>query len=232
MPKGDAGELEKQRSGHRERLRQRLICNDGDGVMDYEILELILCSARSRIDLKPVAKRLVSKFGSLPQVLYADIGELRQVKDVGEAAVAAIICVRQAIIRTLRREVANGAVIDKWASLIDYFRVRIGNASIEQFFVLYLGKRYCILADEVQNTGTVDEVPLYIREVVKKALLHGASYIVISHNHPSGDPKPSAADIRTTETLKAACENMGIILVDHVIVTPQRHYSFKTNGLL
>lgn len=200
--------------------------------MDYEILELILYSARSRVDLKPVAKRLIAKFGSLPQVIYADVSELRQVKDVGDAAIAAIICVRQAIIRTLRNEATQGALIDRWASVINYFRVRIGNSSIEQFFVLYLSKRFCVIADEVQNTGTVDEVPLYVREVVKKALLYGASYIVIAHNHPSGDPKPSAADIRITETLRIACGNMGIVLIDHVIVTSQRHYSFKTNGLL
>ena len=200
--------------------------------MDYEILELILYSARSRVDLKPVAKRLIAKFGSLPQVIYADVSELRQVKDVGDAAIAAIICVRQAIIRTLRNEATQGALIDRWASVINYFRVRIGNSSIEQFFVLYLSKRFCVIADEVQNTGTVDEVPLYVREVVKKALLYGASYVVIAHNHPSGDPKPSAADIRITETLRIACGNMGIVLIDHVIVTSQRHYSFKTNGLL
>lgn len=232
MNNGNDKERDKQQSGHRERLRSRLICGGGAGVADYEILELILCSARSRIDLKPLAKRLIAKFGSLPKVLYADASELRQVHEVGDAAIAAIICVRQAIIRTLKGGTSSGAVVDKWESLIDYLRVRIGNSGIEQFFVLYLSRRYCILADEVQNTGTVDEVSLYIREVVKKALLYGASYIVISHNHPSGDPQPSAADIRITETLKTACKNMGIALVDHVIVTPRRYYSFKTNGLL
>ncbi|MCU7611837.1 RadC family protein [Anaplasma capra] len=228
----DDSKCEQLRYGHRARLRERLLSGEGSGLLDYEILELILCSARNRVDLKPIAKRLIGEFGTLSGVIHADVAKLKRVDGVGESSVAAILCVREALVRTLKGEVKHGAVINEWHKLLDYLRVKIGNSSVENFYVLYLNKKYCVIADEIQNTGTVDETPLYVREVIKKSLFHGATCIVISHNHPSGDPKPSNADINITNKLQAACASVNIVLVDHVIVTPRKHYSFKTNGLL
>ncbi|MFV9838837.1 MAG: DNA repair protein RadC [Aaplasma endosymbiont of Hyalomma asiaticum] len=225
-------ERKKQQCGHRARLREKLLRDNGKGVLDYELLELILCSARSRIDLKPIARRLLEHFGSLSGVFYADIDELKGVKDIGETAATAIICVREAMIRILKGNITECVVVDKWKSLLCYLRARIGNSRVENFLVLYLNKRYGIIADEVHNTGTVDETPVYVREVVRKSLMHSAVHIVVSHNHPSGDPTPSSADIQVTNRLREACSNMNIVLVDHIIVTPRRHYSFKTHGLL
>ncbi|KJV64249.1 DNA repair RadC family protein [Anaplasma phagocytophilum str. ApMUC09] len=232
MPESRDAERKRQQLGHRERLRQKILNGNGDGVFDYEVLELLLCSVRGRVDLKPVAKRLMERFGNLSQVLYADINELRKVKDMGDSSVAMLVCVREALIRVLRGNITSCVMLDKWPKLLDYLKVKIGNSTIENFLVLYLNKRYSLIADEVQSTGTVDETPLYIREVIRKALLCGAVYIVISHNHPSGDPKPSKADINVTNKLRIACNSMDIELVDHVIVTSKRHYSFKTHGLL
>ena len=225
-------ERKKQQFGHRARLREKLLRDNGKGVLDYEILELILCSARSRIDLKPIARRLLERFGSLSKVFYADVDELKEVKGVGDSSITSLICVREAIIRVLRGNITDCILVDKWKNLLNYLRARIGNSRVENFLVLYLNKRYGIIADEVQNTGTVDETPVYVREVVRKSLMHGAVHIVVSHNHPSGDPTPSNADIQVTNKLREACSNMNIVLVDHVIVTPRRHYSFKTHGLL
>ncbi|MGN7661357.1 MAG: RadC family protein [Anaplasma sp.] len=225
-------ECTKHQLGHRARLRERLICGKGSGLLDYEVLELILCSARSRVDLKPVAKRLLEEFGTLARVLYADISELKKVKGVGESSAATILCVREALIRTLKGEIEEGVVVDEWQKLLDYLKLKIGNSNLENFYVLFLNKKYRVIADEIQNTGTVDETPLYIREVIKKSLLYGATSIVVSHNHPSGDPKPSKADMHITKRLQEACCSVNIVLVDHVIITPKRHYSFRTNGLL
>ncbi|MDB1135188.1 RadC family protein [Candidatus Anaplasma sp. TIGMIC] len=227
-----AGERRKQQLGHRERLRQKLLDGDGEGMLDYEILELILFSARNRVDLKPVAKRLLERFGDLTKVLYADIAELRQVKDMGESSIAAIVGVREAIIRVAKGAVKGRTILGKWSDLLNYLKVRIGHSSIENFLVLYLDKRHGIIADEIHSTGTVDETPFYVREVIRKSLMYGAVYIVVSHNHPSGDPKPSKADIQITSCLQESCRGMNIVLEDHVIVTPNKHYSFKTNGLL
>ncbi|MGN7678787.1 MAG: RadC family protein [Anaplasma sp.] len=228
----DDSECTKLQSGHRARLRERLICGKGNGLLDYEILELILCSARSRVDLKPVAKRLLEEFGTLARVLYADVNELKKVKGVGESSAAAILCVREALIRTLKGEIEDRVVVDEWQKLLDYLKLKIGNSNVENFYVLFLNKKYRVIADEIQNTGTVDETSLYVREVVKKSLLYGATSIVVSHNHPSGDPKPSKADMHITNKLQEACCSVNIVLVDHVIITPKRHYSFRTNGLL
>ena len=221
-----------QQLGHRERLRNRLISGCGRGLLDYEILELILCSARTRVDCKPIAKRLLEKFKTLSGVFYADAIELAKVKGVGNSSIAAIMCVRESLVRILRYDVEKSVVVDEWGKLVDYLRVKIGNSDVENFYVLYLNKRYGVIHDEVHNTGTVDEAPLYIREIIKKSLSCGAAHIVISHNHPSGDPRPSKADIEVTRKLKMACNNMSISLVDHIIVTPKRHYSFNTHGLL
>ena len=224
-------ERKKQQLGHRKRLRQKLFAGS-KGLLDYEILELILFSAHPRKDVKSIAKRLIKHFGNFTKVFFADFNQLKEVHDIGEASISSIFCVREALGRILRSDIDNGQIINEWNKLIEYLRIKIGNGSIENFHVLYFNTKYKLLADEVQDTGTVNQTPLYIREVIKKALAIGATSIIIAHNHPSGDAKPSKADIEITNQLATACNNIGIILIDHVIVTSNDHYSFKTHDLL
>ncbi|WDM85090.1 DNA repair protein RadC [Ehrlichia sp. JZT12] len=225
-------ERKKQQLGHRKRLRQKLLSGGSKGLLDYEILELILCSAHSRKDVKPIAKRLIKHFGTFAKVFFADSTQLKEVPGIGEASISSIFCIREALSRILRADIDNGQIINQWQKLIEYLRIKIGNGSIENFHILYLNTKHKLLADEVQDTGTVNQTPLYIREVIKRCLALGATSIIIAHNHPSGDTKPSKADIDITKQLAIACNNIGITLIDHVIVTSNDHYSFKTHDLL
>ncbi|MGN7618609.1 MAG: RadC family protein [Ehrlichia sp.] len=225
-------ERKKQQLGHRKRLRQKLLSGGCKGLLDYEILELILCSANPRKDVKPIAKRLIEYFGTFAKVFFADFNQLKEVPGVGEASISSIFCVRETLGRILRADIEHGQIINQWQKLIEYLRIKIGNGSIENFHILYFNTKYKLLADEVQDTGTVNQTPLYIREVIKKSLALGATSIIIAHNHPSGDAKPSKTDIEITNQLARACHSIGIILIDHVIITPNDHYSFKTHDLL
>ncbi|WP_395878130.1 RadC family protein [Ehrlichia muris] len=225
-------ERKKQQAGHRKRLRQKLLSGGKKGLLDYEILELILCSAHPRKDVKPIAKRLIKHFGTFAKVFFADFNQLKEVSGIGEVSVSAIFCIREALNRILRENIDNGIIINQWQKLIEYLRIKIGNGSIENFHILYLNTKYKLLADETQDIGTVNQTHLYIREVIKKSLFLGATSIVIAHNHPSGDAKPSKADIEITNQLVRACTDVGITLIDHIIVTSNTHYSFKTHNLL
>ncbi|RZB12509.1 DNA repair protein RadC [Ehrlichia minasensis] len=225
-------EHKKQQIGHRKRLRQKLLSGGNKGLLDYEILELILCSSHLRKDVKPIAKRLIKHFGSFSKVFFADFNQLTEVHGIGEASVSAIFCIREALNRILREDIDHGIIINQWQKLIEYLRIKIGNSNIENFHILYLNTKYKLLADETQDVGTVNQTPLYIREVIKKSLYLGATSIIIAHNHPSGDARPSKADIEITNQLVIACNNIGITLIDHVIVTSNDHYSFKTHDLL
>ncbi|KJV69095.1 RadC family protein [Candidatus Neoehrlichia procyonis] len=225
-------EYKKHQIGHRKRLREKLLCGSGKGLLDYEVLELILCSAHARKDMKPVAKRLIDHFGDFSRVFYADANELKEIVGVGEVSIATIFCVTEALKRIQRGNIKGCIVINEWNKLIEYLKVSIGNSTIENFHILYLNKKYRLIADEVQTFGTVDETPIYIREIIKRSLYLGATSIIIAHNHPSGDPSPSQSDISVTNRLLKVCLNMNINLVDHVIVTSNKYYSFKSHGLL
>ncbi|QGR02704.1 DNA repair protein RadC [Ehrlichia ruminantium] len=218
--------------GHRKRTRKKILSGGNKGLLDYEILEVILYCAYPRQDVKPLAKRLIKHFGSFGKVFFADPNQLKEVPGVGEVSASIILCIKEALGRILREEINDGIIINQWQKLIEYLRIKIGNGSIENFHILYLNTKYKLIADEIQDVGTVNQTPIYIREVIKKSLLLGATSIIIAHNHPSGDAKPSKADIEITNQLASACNNMGIILVDHVIVTSNNHYSFKTHNLL
>ena len=218
--------------GHRERLRQRFLASDGNGMPDYEILELLLALAIPRNDVKPVAKALVERFGSLGGVLSAEPEALTQVKGIGDSAATALKIIRAAGLRLAHQQVANRDVISSWDQLLAYCKAAMGFEKIEQLRILFLDRKNVLIADEVQQRGTVDHTPLYPREVVKRALDLGASAIILVHNHPSGDPTPSRADIEMTRQVKDVCEKLGIALHDHVIIGKGSHASFRALGLL
>jgi DNA repair protein RadC len=218
--------------GHRERLRQRFRGAGADALPDYELLELILFRAAPRRDTKPLAKALIARFGTFAEAVNAPEELLREVPGIGEAAGTELKLVRAAALRLMRGEVLERPVLSSWAQVLDYCRASMGFASKEQFRILFLDKRNQIIADEVQQTGTVDHTPVYVREVVKRALELSATAIVLVHNHPSGDPTPSRADIEMTKQIVAAAKPLGVLIHDHIIVGKQGHASFRGLGLI
>jgi DNA repair protein RadC len=217
---------------HRERLRRRFREAGPDALPDYELLELILFRAAPRRDTKPLAKALIARFGTFAEALNAPEELLREVPGIGEAAITELKLVRAAALRLVRCEVLERPVLSSWAQVLDYCRASMGFASKEQFRILFLDKRNQIIADEVQQTGTVDHTPVYVREVVKRALELSATAIVLVHNHPSGDPTPSRADIEMTRQIVAAAKPLGVMVHDHIIVGKQGHASLKGLGLI
>ncbi len=213
--------------GHRERLRARFREAGGDALPDYELLELILFRAIPRRDVKPVAKDLLRRFGSFAEVLAAPRARLLEVKGLGEAVVDDLKAVEAAARRLTRGAVAKRPVLSSWSSVIDYCRTAMAFADREQFRILFLDKRNALIADEVQQTGTVDHTPVYPREVVKRALELSATAIILVHNHPSGDPSPSAADIRMTRDIVDIAKPLGVAVHDHIIVGREGHASMK-----
>jgi DNA repair protein RadC len=218
--------------GHRERLRQRFRSGGADAMPDYELLELVLFRAFPRRDTKPLAKALVARFGSFTEAVNAPEERLREVPGIGEAAISELKVVRAAALRLVRGEVLERPVLGSWEQVLDYCRASMGFEANEQFRILFLDKRNQIIADEVQQKGTVDHTPVYVREVVKRALELGSSAIVLVHNHPSGDPTPSRADIEMTKQIVTAAKNLGIVVHDHIIVGKQGHASFRGLGLI
>lgn len=218
--------------GHRERLRQRFRSGGADAMPDYELLELVLFRAFPRRDTKPLAKALLARFGSFTEAVNAPEERLREVSGIGEAAISELKVVRAAALRLMRGEVLERPVLGSWEQVLDYCRASMGFEATEQFRILFLDKRNQIIADEVQQKGTVDHTPVYVREVVKRALELGSSAIVLVHNHPSGDPTPSRADIEMTKQIVTAAKNLGIVVHDHIIVGKQGHASFRGLGLI
>jgi len=218
--------------GHRERLRQRLLDGGTAALPDYELLEFLLCLAKPRGDQKGLAKALIARFGSFAGVLGAERDALLAVEGMGEASAAALMAVRETGLRLIRAEVRNRHVIASWQQLIDYCTAQSGFAETEEFHLLFLDRKNTLIADERQQRGTVDHVPVYPREVVKRALDLGASAVIMVHNHPSGDTTPSKGDIEMTKSVAKALEAVGVAIHDHVVIGRGRHSSFKTLGLL
>ena len=218
--------------GHRQRLRERFLNGGADSLPDYELLELLLFMAQPRADTKPIAKELLRKFGSFAEVISADADALRDVKGIGDAGIVSLKAVQSAAQRLLRTKVKSAPVISSWSALLDYCTATMAYNTIEQFRVMYLDRKNKLIADEAQGEGTVDHTPVYPREVVKRALELNASAIIVVHNHPSGDPKPSRADIEMTKKVKEAAAAVSITLHDHVIVSRGGHLSFRSEGLL
>lgn len=219
-------------SGHRNRLRQRFLKNGGDSLADYELLELVLFPALPRRDTKPLAKALLKKFGSYAEVISAEAKELKTVPGVGDAIVVALKTVQAAAIRLAQDEVMDRPVLSSWDKLMKYCQAAMAFEKAEHFRILFLNKKNVLIADEVQQQGTVDHTPIYPREVMKRALELGATAIIMVHNHPSGDPSPSKADIDMTKEIRETGDKLGVLLHDHVIVSKSGNNSFKTLGLL
>jgi len=213
--------------GHRERLRDRFREADADALSDYELLELLLFRVLPRRDVKPLAKSLLEKFGSFAEVIAAPEVRLAEVKGLGDAAITELKIVQAAASRLLRGAVKKRPVLSSWSTVLDYCRTAQAFADREQFRVLFLDKRNALIADELQQIGTIDHTPVYPREVVKRALELSATAIILVHNHPSGDPTPSRADIQMTQQIIAVAQPLGISVHDHIIVGKEGHASLK-----
>jgi DNA repair protein RadC len=213
--------------GHRERLRGRFRQAGPEALSDYELLELVLFRAIPQRDIKPLAKELIAKFGSFAEVVAAPSARLAEVKGMGEAAITELMVVHAAASRLARGQVQKRPVLSSWSSVIDYCRTAMAYADKEQFRLLFLDKRNQLIADEIQQTGTVDHTPVYPREVVKRALELSATALILVHNHPSGDPTPSRADIQMTQSIIDVANPLGIAVHDHIIVGKEGHASFK-----
>lgn len=223
---------EADNSGHRARLRERFQKAGADAVADYELLELVLFRSMPRRDVKPIAKRLIARFGSFAEVLAAPANRLVEVDGVGEASALDIKIIEATARRLTRGAVSNRPILSSWQSVLEYCRASMAFEMREEFRILFLDKRNQLIIDEVQQRGTVDHTPVYPREIVRRALELSATAVILVHNHPSGDPTPSQADIRMTREIIDIARPMGITVHDHVIVGRQGHVSFRGKGLL
>ena len=213
--------------GHRERLRERFHGAGPDALSDYELLEMVLFAAQPRRDMKPLAKSLLKKFGSFAEVIHAPEARLREVKGVGDVTINGLKLIAAAASRIAKGELKQRTMLSSWNDVIDYCRTSMAFADKEQFRILFLDKRNQLIADEVQQTGTVDHTPVYPREVIKRALELSATAILLVHNHPSGDPTPSQADIQMTRAIIDIAGPLGIAVHDHIIVGKNGHASMK-----
>jgi DNA repair protein RadC len=218
--------------GHRERLRQRFLEGGADSLPDYELLELVLFRSVPRRDVKTMAKAMIARFGSFAETLAAPIGRLVEIEGVGESVATDIKIVEAAARRLAKGAVTKRPVLSSWSSVIDYCRTAMAFSEREAFRIIFLDKRNALIADEVQQTGTVDHTPVYPREVVKRALELSATALILVHNHPSGDPTPSTADIAMTKEIADIARPLGIVLHDHIIVGRDGHASFKGMKLI
>jgi len=218
--------------GHRDRMRTRVLAGQGDTMADYEMLELVLFVALPRVDTKALAKTLIARFGSYSAVIAAPPDELREIKGIGDSAIATLKVIQLAAQRLARAEVIDRPVLNNWDRLMDYLHTVLARERVEQFRVLFLDTRNRLLADEAQARGTVNHTPVYPREVVKRALELKATALILVHNHPSGDPTPSREDLEMTQEVKRAASALSIALHDHVIVGNGKWLSFRQEGLL
>lgn len=218
--------------GHRSRLRARFIDSGGDAMPDYELLELVLFRSLPQGDVKPLAKALIKAFGSFAEVLAAPMERLVEIKGVKEATATDFKVVEAAARRFAKGAVAKRTVLSSWSTVLDYCRTAMAFDDRERFRILFLDKKNGLIADEVQQSGTVDHTPVYPREVVRRALELRASALILVHNHPSGDPTPSRADIDMTRTIVDVAKPLGIVIHDHVIVGRDGHASFRGLKLL
>lgn len=218
--------------GHRERLRARFKEGGADALADYEMLELLLFRSIPRRDTKQLAKDMIARFGSLSDVLSAPHDRLCEVPGVKSATALDLSLVRAAADALTLGRVAGKEVLSSWSQVLDYCRTSMAFGAIEQFRILFLDKKNQLLRDELQQSGTIDHTPVYPREVVKRALELEASALILVHNHPSGDPTPSRADISMTNAIAKAAEPLGVVVHDHVIVARQGHASLRALGLI
>ena len=232
VPQIGRGKLPSYIRDHRKRLRDRFMEGGSGAIPDYEMLELVLFRAIPRQDVKPLARRLMDGFGDFNAVVSASPARLAEVKGVGEAVICELKIVEAAAHRLARAKVMDRHVISSWDAVLDYCHTSMAHRETEQFRILYLDRKNVLVADEEQARGTVDHVPVYPREVVKRALELNASALILVHNHPSGDPTPSQSDIDMTTRVQHAAEALGLVLHDHLIIGRQRELSFRAEGYL
>ncbi|HRK24415.1 MAG TPA: DNA repair protein RadC [Beijerinckiaceae bacterium] len=230
MTRGDAAE--NLNAGHRDRLRRSFRAAGAEALPDYELLELLLFRSIPRRDVKPIAKLLIRRFGSFAEVLGAPLERLTEVEGVGAATALDLKIIAAASQRMARGDISKRTTLSSWSALIDYCRVAMAFSEREELRILFLDKKNGLIADEVQQTGTVDHTPVYPREVLRRALELSATAIILVHNHPSGDPTPSTSDIRMTQDVVAIAKPLGIAVHDHIIIGRNGHASFRGLGLL
>ena len=231
---GDAltGRLPSYIKDHRQRLRDRFVTGGAAALPDYELLELVLFRAIPRQDVKPLARALIDQFGDFNRVVSAPISALKRVKGIGDAVITEIKIVEAAAHRMARSKIMARHVVSSWDALLDYCHTVMAHRDTEQFRILYLDTKNTLIADEEQARGTIDHVPVYPREVVKRGLELNAASLILVHNHPSGDPTPSQADIAMTAQIETAARALGIMVHDHLIIGKSRELSFRAEGLL
>ena len=217
--------------GHRARVRERVVKSGAEALADYELLELLLFYSIDRIDTKPLAKALLERFGTLGDVFAAEPAQLREF-EIDQRTLVHFRAMREAGRRLAERKVKDMPVLTNWQQLIDYCHAALAHEKTEQFRILFLDRKNVLIADEVQQRGTIDHTPVYPREVVKRALALNAAALILVHNHPSGDPKPSRDDIEMTREIKVAAGALGISIHDHLVIGRKGHASFRSLGLL
>lgn len=218
--------------GHRKRLRDRFLSGGEKAVADYELLEILLFGASPRKDVKPLAKALLQRFATLKGVLTASPQELLRIEGMGESALSLIKTAEILAYKTLKEDIQDKPIIDNWRKLIHYCQATMSHLRKEQLLLLFLDRRNRLMHEEVHQKGTIDQVPVYAREVVSRALELGAAALILVHNHPSGDPSPSQADIDITQRVQESAKAVGILLHDHIIIGKNAHISFKAEKLL
>lgn len=218
--------------GHRDRLRARFAEKGEQALADYELLELYLFRSIPRRDIKPLAKALMAKFGSFAEVISAPIEQLTEVKGVSEKIALDLQIIRAAATKLGQQNLMGRPILSSWSALLDYCRSVMQFERTEQFRVLFLDKKNRLIADEILGEGTVDRAPVYPREVIKRALTHEATAIILTHNHPSGDPTPSKSDIDMTHHMIEAMKPIGVTVHDHLIIGRENIASFRTLGLM
>lgn len=226
------GKLPSYIRDHRQRLKERFMAGGSAAVPDYELLELVLFSAIPRRDVKPLARELLDRFGDFNGVISAEPDRLSEVSGVGQSVICSFKIVEAAAQRLARAKVMQKEVISSWQALVDYCHTAMAHNRIEEFRILYLDRKNILIADEAQARGTVDHVPVYPREVAKRALELNASALILVHNHPSGDPTPSSSDIDMTAQIERALDPLGITLHDHLVIGHNTEISFRSEGLL
>ncbi|WP_298673080.1 DNA repair protein RadC [uncultured Sphingomonas sp.] len=231
MADGDA--LSSDTAGHRARLRERLLARGGgDALLDHELIEYLLALAIPRRDTKPLAKALLREFGGIGGLLTADAEALTRVSGMGDTSTAAIKIAHAAALRLLHGEVSARPVLANWQAVLDYLHADMAHHVIERFRVLHLNTRNMLIRDEVMSEGSIDQAPVHVREVIRRAIDLGSAAIILVHNHPSGDPSPSRADIDITRAIVEAGRGLGITVHDHIVIGANGHASLRAKGLI
>jgi DNA repair protein RadC len=219
--------------GHRQRVKSRFLKSNPENLQDYELLEILLFYALPRRDVKPIAKKLLQEFTNLKALINCDIYTLLQIDGANQNMYIIFAAIKELQRRVmLNCNLKNNNVLSSWNALLDYLKVHMGSNTTEQFRTLFLNKKNILIADEVQSNGTIDQTAIYPREIIRKCLFYGAAAIILVHNHPSGNPQPSQADILLTKKISQACEPLDIKVHDHLIIGQNKIFSFKSNLFL